>query len=224
MVFAPIVGARPSGRLQPIHLNSVKSIMKSKKTWIRTELPQLLLLIALIFAARSSLADHYYVPTGSMEYTLMSGDRVIVDKTAYGLRIPFTDIELTGGDAVARGEVVIFDSPRNGDRLIKRVVGVGGDLVTIQNGNLFLNGLPLAADDRAVELFGERTAYPNLEDGGGPDVSRILIPDGMLLAVGDHRGNSLDGRYFGLIAEREAYGKALGVYRRRGEGFVWIPL
>ena len=198
--------------------------MKSKKTWIRTELPQLLLLIALIFAARSSLADHYYVPTGSMEYTLMSGDRVIVDKTAYGLRIPFTDIELTGGDAVARGEVVIFDSPRNGDRLIKRVVGVGGDLVTIQNGNLFLNGLPLAADDRAGELFVERTAYLNLEDGGGPDVSRILIPDGMLLAVGDHRGNSLDGRYFGLIAEREAYGKALGVYRRRGEGFVWIPL
>ncbi len=198
--------------------------MKTKKSWIRTELPQLLLLIALIFAARSSLADHYYVPTGSMEYTLMSGDRVIVDKTAYGLRIPFTDIELTGGDAVARGEVVIFDSPRNGDRLIKRVVGVGGDLVTIQNGNLFLNGLPLAADDRAVELFGERTAYLNLADGGGPDVSRILIPADMLLAVGDHRGNSLDGRYFGLIAEREAYGKALGVYRRRGEGFVWIPL
>ena len=198
--------------------------MKIKKSWIRTELPQLLLLIALIFAARSSLADHYYVPTGSMEYTLMSGDRVFVDKTAYGLRIPFTKIELTGGDAVGRGEVVIFDSPRNSDRLIKRVVGGGGDLVTIQNGNLFLNGLPLAADDRAVELFGERTAYLNLADGGGPDVSRVLIPDGMLLAVGDHRGNSLDGRYFGLIAEREAYGKALGVYRRRGEGFVWIPL
>ncbi len=198
--------------------------MHTKNSAIRTELPQLLLLIALIFAARSSLADHYYVPTGSMEYTLMSGDRVIVDKTAYGLRIPFTDIELTGGDAVTRGEVVIFDSPRNGDRLIKRVVGVGGDLVTIQNGNLFLNGLPLAADDRAVELFGERTAYLNLADGGGPDVSRILIPADMLLAVGDHRGNSLDGRYFGLIAEREAYGKALGVYRRHGEGFVWIPL
>jgi len=198
--------------------------MNTKKAWTRTELPQLLLLIALIFAARSSLADHYYVPTGSMEYTLMSGDRVLVDKTAYGLRIPFTNIELTGGDAVGRGEVVIFDSPKNGDRLIKRVVGVGGDLVTIRNGSLFLNGLPLAADDHAVELFGERTAYLNLADGGGPDVSPVVIPDGMLLAVGDHRGNSLDGRYFGLIAEREAYGKALSVYRRRGEGFVWIPL
>lgn len=198
--------------------------MNRNKSWIRTELPQLLLLIALIVAARSSLADHYYVPTGSMEYTLMSGDRVLVDKTAYGLRIPFTDIELTGGDAVARGEIVIFDSPGNGDRLIKRVVGVGGDLVTIQDGNLFLNGVPLAAGDRAVELFGVRTAYLNLADGGGPDVSGVLIPDGMLLAVGDHRGNSLDGRYFGLIAEREAYGKALGVYRRRGEGFVWLPL
>ena len=46
----------------------------------------------------------------------------------------------------------------------------------------------------------------------------------MLLAVGDHRGSSLDGRYFGLISETSVYGKALGIYRRKGEGFVWRPL
>ena len=197
--------------------------MKSKNFWIRTELPQLLLLVALILAARSSLADHYYVPSGSMEYTLMSGDRVLVDKLAYGVRVPFTNFEMTRGDPVGRGEVVIFDSPRNGDRLIKRVVGVGGDVITISGGKLFVNAVSLADDD-AVERFGERKAYLNLVDGGGPDVVRRPIPDGLLLAVGDHRGNSLDGRYFGLIPEQAVYGKALGIYRRRGEGFVWIPL
>ena len=149
---------------------------------------------------------------------------MLVDKSAYGLRIPFTELEFTPGAAVQRGEVIIFDSPRNGDRLIKRVVGIGGDTVTIHDGSVFVNGLALAERDRSVEFFADRKAILNLDDGGGPDLNRLRIPSGMLLTVGDHRGNSLDGRFFGLIEESEAYGKALGVYRRRGEGFVWLPL
>ena len=84
--------------------------MKLKKSWLKSELPQILLIIALVLAARSSLADHYYVPSGSMEYTLMPGDRVLVSKMAYGLRVPFTTIEFGSGAAVERGDVVIFDS------------------------------------------------------------------------------------------------------------------
>ena len=64
--------------------------------------------------ARSTLADHYYVPSGSMEPTLVPGDRVIVDKMAYGFRVPFTQIQIIEGSAVTRGEVAIFDSPRDG--------------------------------------------------------------------------------------------------------------
>jgi signal peptidase I len=198
--------------------------MTRKNFWRRTELPQLLLLVGLILAARSSLADHYYVPSGSMEYTLMSGDRVVVDKTAYGLRLPFTQLELFPGQPVRRGEVVIFDSPQSGDRLIKRVVRVGGDTISIDNGRLHVNGKALAVADRNTEFFGKREASLNLRDGGGPNVHRLEIPQGMLLAVGDHRGNSLDGRYFGLIPEREVYGRAVAVYRRRDEGFTWLPL
>lgn len=198
--------------------------MKSTTSWIRGELPQLLLLVTLILAGRSSLADHYFVPSGSMEYTLMSGDRVVVDKTAYGLRVPFTSVELIGGDSVQRGEVIIFDSPSSGVRLIKRVVGIGGDTVSIDNGSLFVNGVALAGEDRSIEFFDRRKARLNLADGGGPDIMQMRIPPGMLLAVGDHRGNSHDGRFFGLIEEQRVYGKALGIYRRRGEGLVWLPL
>jgi signal peptidase I len=195
----------------------------SKKSWLKSELPQLLALILLMLAGRSSLADHYLVPSGSMEETLQVGDRVVVDKTAHGLRLPFTMIKLSAGEAVARGEVAIFDSPKNGVRLIKRIVAIGGDEVLIKNGELIVNGIPLA-EEPALELFGARVAQLNLRDGGGPDLYIESVPNGMLLAVGDHRGNSLDGRMFGLVAEEEIYGRAIAVYYRSGEGFVWKPL
>lgn len=184
----------------------------------------LLIMVTLMLAARSSLADHYYVPSGSMEHTLIAGDRVFVNKMAYGLRVPFTKLKVSAGSAVKRGDVVIFDSPRDGARLIKRIVATGGDVVEIHNGALSINGVSKSPGIVGMEILGERLISLNLEDGGGPDVSPTLIPDGMLLAVGDHRGSSLDGRFFGLVPESEIYGKALGVYRRKGEGFVWRAL
>lgn len=197
--------------------------MKAKNTWLRDEMPQFIFLILLVFAGRSSLADHYLVPSGSMEETLQVGDRVVVDKRAHGLRLPFTNIEISNGAGVTRGEVVIFDSPRNGVRLIKRIVAIGGDEVLIRNGHISINGVPLLTQS-ALEKFGSRQARLNLGDGGGPDLYIERVPDGMLLAVGDHRGNSLDGRMFGLVSEEDIYGRAIAVYYRRGEAFVWKPL
>ena len=90
---------------------------------------------------------------------------------------------------------------------------------------LRINGLPLLDPDAdLIEWFGERVATLNLQDGGGPDIPPSIIPDGMVLAVGDHRGSSLDGRYFGLVPESEIYGRAVAVYYRRGDGFVWKGL
>ena len=182
------------------------------------------LLVVGILAGRSTLADHYYVPSGSMEYTLISGDRVFVDKRAYGLRIPFTQFELTKGDPVRRGDIVIFDSPRDGTRLIKRIVAVGGDNVLIRDGHLAINGEWLAsAEDHEIEMIGEKVVQLNLTDGGGPALA-VSIDEGMVLAIGDHRGNSLDGRIFGAVAEDEIYGRAVAVYYRRGSGFSWREL
>lgn len=182
------------------------------------------LLIVGILAARSTFADHYYVPSGSMEYTLIAGDRVFVDKRAYGLRVPFTDVEVFDGVAVQRGDIVIFDSPRDGKRLIKRIVAIGGDEVLIQNGHLAINGEWLASpDNRALERFGDKVIQLNLRSGGGPELSGT-IENGMVLAIGDHRGNSIDGRYFGAVSEDEIYGRAVAVYYRRGDGLSWFKL
>jgi len=183
-----------------------------------------LLLLLGLMAARSTLADHYYVPSGSMEPTLVAGDRVVVNKMAYGLRIPFTKVRIAEGDAVTRGEVAIFNSPRDGQRLIKRIVAIGGDEVIVRNGRLLINGKFMARlDELDTEIFGERIVRLNMADGGGPDFVGA-IPAGKLLAMGDHRGNSLDGRIFGLIEEQSVYGRAVAVYFRSGDGFVWESL
>ena len=101
-----------------------------RAAWLRDWAPSLLL-IALLLVARSSLANHYHVPSGSMQPTLQPGDRVLVDMRAYGVRVPFTGLELWGSGRPAPGDVVVFRSPADGTRLIKRVVAVGGQTVAL---------------------------------------------------------------------------------------------
>jgi signal peptidase I len=195
------------------------------RRWCMGEGRQLLLMLVLLAVARTSFANHYAVPSGSMEYTLMPGDHVAVDMSAYGLRMPFTDITLVPRDTPQRGDIAVFKSPRDGVRLIKRVVAVGGDRVALEDGRLSINGKPLAepgARDR--ERFGDHLAQLNLDAGGGPDIRALVIPPGQVLVIGDHRGNSLDGRYFGLVPASALYARAVGVFWRRGEGLVWRRL
>ena len=180
--------------------------------WLRENRWFIFFMFALVIA-RSSFADHYVVPTGSMERTLYPGDRVVVDKEAYGLRVPFTLVKILEGDKPARGDVIVFDSPDDGTRLIKRIVAVGGDLLEVRGGQAFVNG-ERAEDKAALEL----------RMGGGPDVAPMRVPAGKVFVMGDFRGNSRDSRFFGVIAEDAIYARAVRVYYRSGEGLVWYPL
>ena len=183
------------------------------------------LAVLCLFAARSSLADHYVVPSGSMERTLVPGDRVVVDKQAYGVRVPFTLHKLTAGASPARGDIVIFDSPADGTRLIKRVVAVGGDVLEVRDGHVLINGsAAVSTHDTAMETFGSRAALLELRYGGGPTVAPMTIPRGHVFVLGDARGNSRDSRFFGLVRVDAIYAQALAVYFRGGEGFTWKPL
>jgi len=190
------------------------------RDWLPT-----LLLIGLFVTARSTLADHYHVPSGSMENALLPGDHVVVNKAAYGLRVPFTKHVLAFAETPRRGDVVILDSPDDGVRLIKRVAALGGDRVDLRSGRLFINGQPLAVPGRAdVEQFGEHSAVLNLDQGGGPDIRGLVVPAGEVLLLGDHRGASRDSRWFGTVPVGELYGRAAGVIWRRGEGPTWRSL
>jgi signal peptidase I len=180
--------------------------------WIRENRWFIFFMFALLIA-RSSFADHYLVPSGSMERALYPGDRVLVDKEAYGLRVPFTLVKLVQGEKPARGDVIVFDAPGDGTRLIKRIVAVGGDLLEVRGGQAFVNGT--RAEDKSA---------PELRMGGGPDVAPTRVPAGKVFVMGDFRGNSRDSRFFGAIAEEAIYARAVGVYYRSAEGLVWYPL
>ena len=110
----------------------------------------LLIVLVLLGSFRSAVADWNDVPTGSMKPTILEGDRIFVNKLAYGLRVPFVGWRLIAGGTPVAGEIVVFDSPESGKRLIKRVVAVGGDIVQIHKGQLVVNGTreALAEDPR----------------------------------------------------------------------------
>jgi signal peptidase I len=179
----------------------------------------------VVMAGRSSLADHYIVPSGSMEPTLVPGDRVLVDKMSFGIRLPFSEIVLMPGESPQAGEVVIFDSPEDGIRLIKRVVAVAGDRVELRGGRLRINGQSLSdGNGAAEERFAAGMAHISLEHGGGRDFGPTTIPEGQLMVLGDSRGNSRDSRYFGFVEVSELYARATRIFYRSEDGFVWLPL
>ena len=134
-----------------------------KSEWFR-----LTILVGLLLAGRATLANHYHVPSGSMEPTVKAGDRIAVDMTAYGITVPFTQVDLIRRGHPQRGDVVVFDSPDTGIRLVKRVVAVGGDVVSVKQGHVFTNGQPAAvAGIKNRESLGSHEFTLDLSQGGG---------------------------------------------------------
>jgi signal peptidase I len=104
------------------------------------ELRILAVMILIVTSLRSALADWNDVPSGSMKPTIEIGDRVVVNKLAYDLKIPFTTIEVAKWGDPKRGDIVVLFSPQNGTRLVKRVVAIPGDTISMEANELFVNG------------------------------------------------------------------------------------
>ncbi len=211
----------------------------------------LLLFLGLMLVFRSAVADWNYVPSSSMNPTLWAGDRVIVNKLAYSLRVPFTLHTIARWDEPKIGDVITFDSPVDGINLIKRVVATGGDTVAMWNNVLTVNGreVPrtLVAKARAVptenglvneEIWRERRAGGAIEVARLPSFNRlssfgpVKVPLGHVMVMGDNRDNSRDSRFIGFIDEGRITGKAERVvfshdpdhlYLPRGDRW-WLPL
>ena len=172
------------------------------------------------------------VPTGSMNPTLLEGDRVLVDKHVLGLRVPFTHIRMTAGEDTARGDIVVFDSPANGQSLVKRVAAVPGDTIALDGEVLIINGQPahyaVGKPDHLRGLLAATAAQNPLllrEAGLGKDHDVMLLPARLsrgpfgplvmpadrYFMLGDNRDNSADSRYFGFVPRRNIVGRATRV-------------
>ena len=100
----------------------------------------LLLFVAIMLVFRSAVADWNQVPSGSMKPGILDGDRIVVDKLAWDLRVPFTDLRIAQWSNPARGDVVTFVNPLDGRLFVKRVVAVPGDVVELRMKQLIVNG------------------------------------------------------------------------------------
>src|SRR5712671_2379295 len=119
-------------------MNAATLRSRARHWWVK-EIRPLLILALILFAIRSSLADWNDVPTGSMKPTIVEGDRVYVNKLAYDLKVPFTTWHIAEWNNPQRGEIVVFFSPKDGTRLVKRVIGLPGDTIELRNDRLLIN-------------------------------------------------------------------------------------
>lgn len=196
------------------------------------EYRSLLLFLILMCGFRSAWADWVQVPSGSMNPTILEGDRLLVDKHVYGLRVPFSLIHLTRGQDPARGDIIVFDSPRGGTSLVKRVIALPGDTVALDGEQLIVNGrrARYAAGDqselqRLLETTRAQAPCILRESGVLPEHDILLLPDrrawpvraavtvppGMYFVLGDNRDNSADSRYIGFVPRRNIVGRATRV-------------
>src|SRR3954453_8779531 len=126
-----------------------------KQKWtkfLREEARPLLIMVLVLFAFRSAIADWNDVPTGSMKPTIIEGDRIFINKLAYDLKVPFTTWHLAQWSNPKRGDIVVFYSPHDEKRLVKRVVGLPGDLIEMKDEKLIINGEPVEYHPLEVEI------------------------------------------------------------------------
>jgi signal peptidase I len=145
------------------------------------------------------------------EPTIIEGDRIFVNKLAYDLKVPYTTIHLAEWDNPERGEIVVFYSPEDGKRLVKRVVGVPGDTISMQDSKLYINGKPLSyrypeesdfnnflvedkyKEDTIIEDLNNRIhpvlIHPRYAAETSFDTKNI--PEGKYFMMGDNRYNAL---------------------------------
>ena len=182
----------------------------------------LALLCAIVFF-KSAIADLSSISGASMLPTLVDGDKVWMNKLAYDLKIPFTDISLGRVSDPVRGDIVIIDSSRADKRLVKRIVGVPGDQVEIQNNALIINGEPVdyevVSRDGAAMIIEEALPGRNhqvrltqyLAGASRRSYGPVEVPEDRYFVLGDNRNNSADSRVYSFIPRAEIIGRSRSV-------------
>lgn len=200
------------------------------------------ILVALLIGTsfKSAIADWNDIPSGSMEPTILIGDRIFVNKLAYDLKVPYTSLHLAKWSDPKRGDIVVFYSPKDGKRLIKRVVGLPGDTLAMRQNMLFINGQfikyasltqksldQIELDQHSGHVFfneklpGKQHAV--MFSPSRPSLNTfdpVTIPGGRYFMLGDNRDNSADSRFFGFVDRKLIVGRATMVVISREGSFL----
>lgn len=212
------------------------------KKWIHSNRGFLVFLLCLgIF--RTAVADWNPIPSGSMRPTLLEGDVVFVNRLAYDLKLPLTDVVLARLGEPERGDVVTFSSPQDGRRLIKRIAALPGDTLEMRDEVLYLNGeaaryeAPEAVIETLAELGAQVPATRWTEHLAGQErrvqwlqgvsarnsFGPVTVPEGQYLVLGDNRDNSADSRFIGFVPRHLLIGQARRVLVSADILSNWAP-
>ncbi len=201
-----------------------------------------LTVVLVILTFRSAVADWYDVPTGSMQPTIYEGERFFCNKLAYDMKLPFTDLEIARWDEPSRGEIIVLDSPHDGTRLVKRVIGEAGDTIAMRGGVLLINGesatyehgpepgWSLPPDDVSPHVYLDETVegftHAVMLSPGNPvarDFGPVTVPPGHVFVSGDNRDNSFDSRFFGFVPVSAVTGQAVMTLASVDRDRHWQP-
>lgn len=211
------------------------------KNWLKDNRGFIAFLLCFGFF-RLAIADWNPVPSGSMRPTLLEGDVVLVNRLAYDFKLPLSDSALLHLDEPRRGDVITFSSPKDGVRLIKRLVALPGDTVEMRKEVLLING--------------QASAYANIEQGPEPvgegqmttairaterlperehavqflpqfaarrDFGPVTVPEGNYFFLGDNRDNSADSRFIGFVPRHLLIGRAHHILVSANMLGNWMP-
>jgi len=195
----------------------------------------LLIVVAIMAPLRSVVADWNDVPSGSMMPTILVGDRIWVNKLAYDLKVPFSTVHLATWSNPQRGDIIVFRSPVDGKRLVKRVAAASGDVIEMRNDRLFINYQP--AEYERVYSSSVNTTLVLSETVSGkthpvmiePQKSAlrsfgpVRVPEGRYFAMGDNRDSSFDSRYFGFVSRDSIIGRTTMVAMSFDREHHWRP-
>jgi len=162
--------------------------------WMRETVETIVIAFILAFLIRTFVVQAFYIPSGSMQPNLQIGDRILAYKFLYGLK------------NVKRGDIIVFKFPLNPRKdFIKRVIGLPGDVIKIENKKVYVNGKPLS-ESYIIHRDKWNTGFPRDEYPPTP------VPAGSLFMLGDNRDSSDDGRYWGFVPAKDIVGEAFLIY------------
>lgn len=201
-------------------MNNLRLKVVAKSWWFAV-----LVTVLFTLSVRSAVADWNDVPSGSMRPTILEGDRIYVNKLAYDLKIPFTTLHAASWQNPQRGDIVVFRSPADGKRLVKRVIGLPGDSIAMDRNHLFINGVMLGYDSADPPASPEQGVYylnellpgqtHRVQIRSSPPVQSsfqaVTVPDDSYFMLGDNRDNSADSRFFGFVPRKNILGRATAV-------------
>lgn len=211
------------------------------KIWLKDNRSFIAFLLCFGFL-RLAIADYNPVPSGSMRPTILEGDVVLVDRLAYDFKLPLTDIALLRLGEPNRGDVVTFTSPKDGVRLIKRLIALPGDVVELRAEVLYINGVAahysqITDTVEKLDDYRSTTAIRAVENTNGsqrfvqflPEIgairnfAKVTVPPDAYFFLGDNRDNSRDSRYIGSVPRQLLIGRAHHVLVSADILENWLP-